>query len=154
MGTDHHDDLPRHLTFPTLLAGRVGGDCPRRLGLFRHLRCLWHLLPDGGSGWFDAEMFRQHEDSLDPEHRHVLDGCLLQLPIYIYTGTGSDGSSHRNRTGHADYGRTDAVFPVGEVEDALTGQSSRPLRPTRSPSRWRVSAICRAMASPRQPPPL
>ena len=49
----------------------------------------------------------------------------LQLPIYIYTGTGSDGSSHRNRTGHADNGRTDAVFPVGEVEDALTGQSSR-----------------------------
>ena len=56
----------------------------RRLTLFRHHRPLWHLLPDGRSGWLDAQVLGQHESAVDAQHWHVCDGRRLQLPLYIY----------------------------------------------------------------------
>ena len=84
----------------------------------------WHLLPNGRAGRLHAEVFRQYEDTLHTEYRYVRDGCAFQLPLYLYPRSGRNGSRHWNGRCHADYGRTDAIFPARQIEDALPRRTS------------------------------
>ena len=79
---------------------------------------LRHLLPNGRTGRLDAEMLRQHEDTLYAQHRHVPDGCGIQLFLHLCTRAWCEGRSDGYWLSRAYHCHSHALFPVGTVRDA------------------------------------